>query len=406
MRLVEQHIIRNTEWRDWCVKAKNLYNQALYYWRQSVFGKIEYFSEYELTTLFAEFDEENYRSLPANSSQQIVKTLFKNIKAWQKALKLYAKNPGIFLAKPKPPKYKKELSQLHFSNASVKLKNGYIHFPKMVGIAPMKTNIPNINHCRVIPKNDHFVVEFVYTVEEVELKPDNGKYMGVDLGLNNLATCSTNTGESFIINGKIPKSINQWWNKQKAYLQAKLPNKRHTSKRIKKLTFNRNNKIENYIHHASKFIVSKAEELDINTIIIGNNKQWKTEVNLGKTNNQNFVSLPYLKLIDQTEYKARLKGINVEITEESYTSKCSALDLETICKHETYVGKRKKRGLFVTATGKLINADANGSLNIIRKKYPLIVSEEVVSAVVAPKKIKHFNKVDNNIKYFIQNKQK
>lgn len=302
MQLVEQHIIKSTEWYDWCVKAKNLYNQSLYYWRQSIFGNIQYFSEYELLGLFREFKEENFMQLPSHCGQEVIKTLFKNIKCWQRSRKEYKKNPSKFLGKPKMPKYKKEVSVLSFTNFQVKLKNGYIHFPKKIGIAPMKTNIPNINNCRIIPKSNHVVVEFVYTIDDVKLKEYNGKAIGIDTGLNNLAFCLSTTGKGFIINGKPLKAINQFYNKRKAALQSKLKPNVYTSKRIERLTLSRNNKVKNYIHQASREIVNEAVDLDVTKIIIGNNKNWKQEINLGKKTNQKFVSIPHSQLIEKIEY--------------------------------------------------------------------------------------------------------
>lgn len=404
MQLVEQHIIKDDRFKDWCIKAKNLYNQTLYYWRQSVFGNIQYFSEYEILGLFREYKEPTFAALPSHCGQEIIKLLFKNIKSWQKARKEYAKNPSKFLGKPKMPKYKKELSILSFNSGQVRLKNGFVHFPKMIGIEPMKTNIPNINQCRVIPKSDHFVVEFVYTVEEKTPKADNGKYLGVDLGLNNLATCVSNANEAFIINGRPLKSINQFYNKRKAHLQSNLPNNKHTSKRINRLTFKRNQKIKDYVHKASKHIVETAKLLDCNTIVVGNNKNWKQEINIGKQNNQNFVSIPTSDLIDKIEYKAKLNGISLIRTEESYTSKCSFLDNEPIGKHDVYVGKRVKRGLFRTAKGLKINADCNGAGNIIRKVFPNSVFEKGIESCVAqPKKIKQMDNLRNQIKSFYSN---
>lgn len=385
MQLVEQHIIMDDRFKDWCVKAKNLYNQSLYYYRQSVFKNIEYFSEYELLGLFREFKEENYIQLPSHCGQEVIKNLFKNIKSWQKARKEYEKNPSSFLGRPRLPKYKKELSVLSFNSCQVKLKKGFVHFPKMIGVAPMKSNIHNIQSCRVIPKANHFVVEFIYNAPDVEQKEYNNKALGVDLGLNNLATCITTTGNSFIVNGKPLKSINAFYNKRKSQLQAHSKNKFFTSKRIERLTFRRNNKIKNYIHHASKYIVESAKELDITKIVVGNNKNWKQEINIGKRTNQNFVSIPHSNLIKTIEYKAKMAGIEAVVTEESYTSKCSALDLEKICKHENYVGKRTKRGLFRTANGTKINADANGAANILRKVIGnSFMDDSILSALIAP----------------------
>ncbi len=293
------------------------------------------------------------------------------------------------------PKYKKELSVLYFNNEQIKLINSYIHFPKKINIAPIKTKIiSNLKSCRVVPKSNHFVVEFVYEVPDVEQKPYNDKSLGIDLGLNNLMTCVSTTCESFIVNGKPLKAINAFYNKRKSELKSKSKNKFFTSKRMQRLDFRRSTKIKNYLHHASKFVVDKAKELDCTKIVIGNNKGWKNDINIGTRNNQNFVSIPHSHLIEKIEYKAKLAGIEVIRTEESYTSKCSALDKEVIGKHEEYVGKRVKRGLFRTSNGTLINADANGACNILRKVIgDDFVSDSILSALIAPVKIRSFNKM-------------
>lgn len=393
MQLTERHIIKDDRFKDWCIKAKNLYNQMLYYWRQSIFGEIQYFTEYELIGLMQKYNEDNFRALPANTSQQIIKNLFNNIKSWQKGRKEFARNPSKFLGRPKLPKYKKELSELYFTSTQVKLKKGFVHFPKMIGISPMKTKITNINCCRVIPKSNHFIVEFIYTIPDVIQKAYNDKAIGVDLGLNNLATNVSTTGVSFIINGRPLKSINAFYNKKKANLQSQLNSEVFTSKRIERLTLKRNNKIKDYVHKASRYIVNEASKLNVTKIVIGNNKNWKQNINLGKRNNQNFVSIPFSHLIEKIEYKAKMVGIETIVIEESYTSKCSSYDLESIQKHDNYVGKRTKRGLFRTKENKYINADANGATNILRKVVSNTVYnhiDEIRSCVVQPNKIKTF----------------
>jgi putative transposase len=394
LQLTEQHIIKTDEWKDWCVKAKNLYNQSLYYWRQSVFGNIQYFTEFELLGLFREYNEENFIQLPSHCGQEIIKNLFKNIKSWHRARKSYNKDPNKFSGKPRMPKYKKDLSIIGFNNGQIKWKSGYIHFPKMIGIPPIKTNIYKeykLGACRVIPKSNHFVVEFTYTIPDVVQKEYNGKALGIDLGVNNICSCISNTGNSYIINGKPLKSINAFYNKRLGKLQKQLKSDIFTSKRIERLAFKRNNLIKNYIHHTSKYIIKNAEELDITKIIIGNNKNWKREINIGKRNNQNFVSIPHSQLIKQIEYKAMKIGIEVINIEESYTSKCSAMDLEPICKHEIYVGNRVKRGLFKTANGTKINADVNGAINILRKVIgDFEINDSIWSAVIAPVKRRNF----------------
>ena len=393
MQKTEQHIISDNRFKESCIKAKNLYNQALYYWRQSIFGNIQYFTEYELSGLMAEYNEENFRALPANTSQQIIKALFKNIKSWQNARKEYIKTPSEFLGRPRLPKYKKDLSELYFTYAQIIPVKGYLNFPKTMGIKPIQTKVikGNFKLCRVIPKSNHFVVELVYDVPDTTIKEYNDKWMGIDIGLNNVATCVTNE-TAFIVNGKPIKAVNNFYNKRKKQLQSKLKRNTFTSKRIERLTFRRNQKIKDSLHKASKTIIDKAKENNVTKIIIGKNENWKQAINLGRKINRDFTSIPHATLIEQIKYKAQLAGIETVITQEAYTSKCSALDLEVIGKHETYMGKRKKRGLFVTATGKLINADCNGALNIARlglsvSGNEITISDSVMSAVVAPNKI-------------------
>ena len=199
------------------------------------------------------------------------------------------------------------------------------------------------------------------------LSDNNDRYCSIDLGLNNLATIGSNVIKPIIINGKPLKSINQFYNKRVSNLKSKLKDGKKTSRRIKSLTDKRNNKIKDYLHKASTLLVNQLVSNDLNTLIIGNNKSWKQDINIGKRNNQNFVQIPHSTFIKMLEYKCKLRGINVLITEESYTSKCSFLDNEDIKKQKEYKGRRIKRGLFKSSKGILINADVNGSLNILKK---------------------------------------
>ena len=177
----------------------------------------------------------------------------------------------------------------------------------------------------------------------------------------------------FIINGRPLKSINQYYNKKLGLLksrQDKCNNKDVNSRKIRSLTNKRNNKIKDYLHKASRILVNQLVSNNVSLVVIGHNKEWKQDINIGKVNNQKFVQIPYNQLIQMITYKSELQGIKVIQREESYTSKCSFMDNETICKHETYMGKRIKRGLFRSATGRFINADLNGALNILKKEIP------------------------------------
>lgn len=284
---------------------------------------------------------------------------------------LNKKGRGEYSEKVRMPKYlnKDGMFTAVFTTTAFSqkwIKQGVVKLPKQFYFTT-RTNKQNIQQLRFVPRNGYIVLEIVYNKKEKDLMSDNGNYLGVDVGLDNLASCVSNNGSCFIINGKLLKSINQYYNKKLAYLKSKLKDNRQVSKQIISLTNKRNSKIKDYLHKASRILINHVVSNGINTIIIGHNKCWKQEVNIGKRNNQNFVSIPFNTFISMISYKATLEGVNVKIVEESYTSKCSFLDNERICKHESYAGRRIKRGLFKTSSGKIINADINGAFNIIRK---------------------------------------
>lgn len=323
--------------------------------------------------------DENYYALPTRVSRQTLKLLDRNFKAFFSLLKKkkggsYNKSVGI-------PKYldKDGRTMAIFPKDAVSkvyLRKGIIKLSSLSIEIPTKVTESNLVGVRVLPRNNHHIVEVTYKVDEAQPKSDNGRYASIDLGLDNLATVSSNVVKPFIINGRPLKSINQYYNKEKARLQAHLKGNKKTSKRIKSITNKRNNKVKDYLHKSSRKIVNFLVSNNISTLIIGYNEEWKQNINLGRTNNQSFTNIPFYTFINQLDYKCKLEGINVILTEESYTSKCSFLDGETIEEHENYLGKRIKRGLFKSAEGKLINADLNGSLNILKKvvgdfSYPI-----------------------------------
>ena len=238
----------------------------------------------------------------------------------------------------------------------------------------------NVRQVRLTHRDSYIVIELLYEQPDIDLKPDNGRYCSIDLGLNNLVTMGSNVLKPIIISGKPLKSINHFYNKNLAKLKsnAELKHNVKTNKRIKRLHSKRYNKVQDYLHKTSRLIVNHLVSNNINTLVIGKNKNWKQDINIGAKNNQNFVQIPHTRFIQMISYKCKLEGITVVVTEESYTSKCSFMDSEQIKKHSDYKGKRIKRGLFKTATNKLINADLNGSLNILRKvigefQYPIKV---------------------------------
>jgi len=176
-------------------------------------------------------------------------------------------------------------------------------------------------------------------------------------------------------------------------VQSYLKGEKNTSIKIEQLTHKRNVKVDIYLHNASKFIVNHLADNRIGTLVIGKNDNWKQGRNLGKRNNQNFVAIPHARFIEMLTYKAQLAGIFVKVIEESYTSKCSFLDNEPCVKHSEYKGKRIKRGLFRAGDGRLINADVNGSANIIKKAFPNAFAEGIQGVVVRPVRVTPYKMV-------------
>jgi len=271
-----------------------------------------------------------------------------------------------------------------------KFKAGIIGLSKTnIEITTTQKKWSDIKEVRIVPRNNYYVIELVYFKVEKEQRKDSGLYCGIDIGLNNLFCVGFNAPniEPFIINGRPLKSINQFYNKELARLKSDLEknNNKKTSERIKRLTLKRNNKINDYLHRSTRLLVNQIVSTEVSQVVIGLNKSWKQDINIGKRNNQNFVSIPHSRAIDILSYKLKLEGINLIIREESYTSKCSFLDGEYLKKREFYIGRRIKRGLFRSGEGIIINADLNGAYNILQKEIPKAYADGIEGLAVNPK---------------------
>lgn len=380
MILVEQHQV-NKNHKDWeiidnlCFLSKNLYNVCLFKIKQHKIDTGKFLRYSDLERLLRDENNIDYFNLPTASSQQTLRLVDRNLKSYFALLKKYKSDKKSLNGCPKFPKYKDKVkgrSVLIIRGDTIRLKNSCIHFPKKFNLTSLKTRLNNetkICEIRIIPQSNYYKVEIVYEKQEKELI-NNNNVLVIDLGINNLMSCISNKElKPLIINGKPLKSINQYYNKKKGKQQSQLEknHKKKISNKLNKLTLKHNNKIKDYLHKSSRIIVNYCIENNISKVIVGYNKEWKQNINLGKTTNQNFVNIPFLTLVQQLQYKLKLEGIEVVTQEESYTSKCSALDLEPIEKHEIYLGKRIKRGLFQDSKGVLINADINGAINILRK---------------------------------------
>ena len=366
MKLIQSNIIKRTDKRykeiiDLCHRSKNLYNASLYEIRRQYFNDKTYLPYARLDKYFKETNNIDYRSLPSQTAQQTMRMVDQNFKSFFKLVKKEGCKAKIPHYKDKNGVYIVIFTSQQISKKS--LKNGVIKIPGLE--CTFKTQLSSINQIRFIPQTGCIKMEIVFEVEDVNEFDDNGIYMGVDLGVNNLATITSNNGLCEIVNGRPLKSINQYYNKKKAKYQS-------INKKIDKLTFKRNNKVNDYLHKASRYIMNQAVSNKINTIIVGLNKGWKQDINMGTINNQKFVTIPHSRFINMLKYKCKMEGIRFIVREESYTSKASFLNFDYIPnikenKNHIFSGKRIKRGLYVSDKG-MINADVNGSLNILRKE--------------------------------------
>jgi putative transposase len=285
---------------------------------------------------------------------------------------------------------------LILTNQNVKLKNDKLSFPRVFKGFSIKSkfiereDFKSFQQVRFVPKQKYIIVELVYKIEVPDELEDNGRYMSIDIGVDNLATITNNYGETpIIVNGKGLKSMNQYYNKTISHYRsiAKQHNNYDYTNKMVKLTNKRNFKITDSIHKASRFIVNKAVEQNVSVIVVGHNKGWKQSSNMSKRNNQSFVDIPFNDLIHQIQYKAQEKGIKVIFTEESYTSGTSFLDNELPEKQFYNKSRRKYRGLFRSNNGVLINADVNGSYQILKKVFPNAYANGIEGVVLHPVKV-------------------
>jgi putative transposase len=381
MQLVERHIITkyNKNWKEidhLCYLSKNLYNSAIYHIKKILEETGKFTNYYKLNKIFKEEKQVNYMSLPIQSSQQCMIQVDNTLKSYFALVKLWKSDKKSKLKTcPQLPKYKDKKTGRNviiFTNQQCKIKDELIHFPKRSNLLPIKTNVSRINQVRLVPTSGCYVVEVIYTEEE-QVMIKNDHFLSIDPGINNLLTIyDSKNNTSFIIDGRKIKQINQYYNKKKGEKQSQIKKNHNKNwcKSLSKLTFKRNNKINDYLHKSSRFVVNYCIENEIQNIVVGHNKEWKQELALGKKTNQNFTQIPFNKLFQQLQYKSTLVGIDFFEINEAYTSKCSSLDKEPICKHDAYLGKRTKRGQFISKNNIKINADLNGAINILRKVRP------------------------------------
>ena len=355
--------------------SKNLFNVATYTVRQRFFKDRKWIRYHTLWQLLQ--SHESYQNLQrlcgSHPPQQVLKQVERNFKSFFKAIKSWKRDPTKFTAMPQLPHYKRKdgHNMVYFTSQQCRLKNGNVHLTRKMaklGFPLIKTNLTSLKGVRIVPFGDRYKIELIYNYEPQDLHLNTNNIMGIDLGLSNIVTTADNCGGSpLIIKGGVVKSINQFYNKQLAKYKSisQKCNKKHLTNRILKFHRKRNNKIHDFFHKTSRKIVNHCIEHNIGTIVVGYNEKWKQNIQIGKRNNQNFVSVPFLKLIQQIEYKSEMVGITVIRTSEEYTSQtCSSCGI-------IRKANRKYRGLYVCKNcGVVLNADVNASTNIFRKGVP------------------------------------
>ncbi|WP_188455672.1 RNA-guided endonuclease InsQ/TnpB family protein [Virgibacillus oceani] len=340
-----------------------------------------------IDALFKSMSQNDYRSLPVQSSQWVMKVVFQNWKSFYASLREYRNTPSKFKARPKIPGYSRSKEkEVTFSNQDCVIRDHkFLKFPKTkerLNIGKLGWIEGKLKQVRVIPKYGQYVVGIIFAVPPAqESRESKNRYLSIDLGIDNLATIVTNTGERpVLVKGKTIKSINQRFNQLKSHYTGILRQGKNTSqgsftsKRLEKINNKRFNQLKDLFHKASYQIEKLALENDIDTFIIGHNKGWKDHSNMGKRNNQTFITIPHRLLVQMITYKVERHGIKVIMTEESYTSQASFLDYDDIPVYgeemnNSFSGKRVKRGLYRSKNGTHMNADVNGAANIMKKVF-------------------------------------
>ena len=373
--------------RELCRVAKNLKNQAIYNIRQHYLQEKQYL-RYE-SNYHELKNSVNYKLLNSNMAQQTIKDVDLMFKSFFALIKL-AKQSKYSFKNIRLPNYLPRGGYSALIIAQFVIKDGnvltipYSNTFKKKYETKVKIRIPKvleskkIKEIQIIPKFNarFFEIQYTYEVQEENKELNTNNALAIDLGVNNLCTCVTNTGKSFIIDGRKLKSINQFFNKQNARLRS-IKDKQNIKRQTKQqylISQKRKNRVDDYINKTCRYIIDYCLSNDIGTLVVGYNQSFQNKTNLGKINNQTFTQLPFGKIREKLEYLCKRYNINYIMQEESYTSMASFFDGDELPVYnadnpQTYEfsGKRIKRGLYQTRDNYCFNADCNGALNILRK---------------------------------------
>ena len=408
MKLVEQHVIkrgdpRYTRLDEAAFASKNLWNLANYYVRQSFIFEHTYLDNAAVYHLVKSSDA--YKALPAKVSNQVLIQLHHAWVGFFEAMKTWREHPEQSTSRPKLPGYLPKTTGrnlLVYEFGAVwkrELDRGLVALSGLGVLVQTANDRSTVDQVRIVPKAEHYVIEVVYQHLEHPATGDESLFVAVDLGVNVLAALTSNKPgfTPRLVNGRPVKSINRFYNKQRAREQKNLARgqaPRFTSHRLDRITTKRTRRIMQSLHTASRRIIDLLVEEGIGTLILGKNPLWKQRVELGKKHNQEFVQIPHARFIELLSYKAALVGIRVILTEESYTSRASFLDRDAIPVYDParteeprFSGRRKGRWYYASGR-QIIHSDVNGSYNIGRKVVPTAFDGPGIAApAVRPRRL-------------------
>ena len=398
VKRTEQHVIRQSHpaWKtidDYCFRSKNLYNYTNYIARQELIENQKRLHYYDMWQ--AVKDSEPYKNMGSDVGIATIRMLEKAWNSFYVAIKDWKCSPQKYLGRPKLPGYRPKNGRytLGISNTKFKIVDGLIRF----SWKPLKslngrfyTKIPDgakLMQCRFVPLVSSYAMEIVYEIEVKEVSGDPVRIAAIDLGVGNFATITNNIGlQPIVIKGGVVKAINQLYNKERAKAVSNLAikNGKKMSKRTTAMQNKRTNRLKTQMHRYSKGVIVYCAENSIDTLVCGYNPEWKQGVSLRRENNQTFTAIPHFMFIQQLEYKCQNAGIRFIKTEESYTSGTSAIDGEAPTAENYDKSRRKHRGLFISNNGTPINADVNGSYQIMRKVFPNALVEGIAGIACYP----------------------
>jgi len=369
-----------------CEQSNSLYNCGVYWARQIFFKTNRIVSKYD--PIYAVGDNIHAQAMPSVAAQQTLLSVSEAFKSFRELRAMFFR--GELEEMPKAPDYRDSggLFKVSFPNTGAgkpTLEDGMIRFPlglqvkRWFGLKefflplPANLDFDKVKEFTILPKNGAFHLECSYITPKVETNLDKDQALGIDFGTSsNLMACVDTLGNSFLVDSRQAKAMSQLYNKRVASRKEGKAQD-YWDSTLDRITLKRNHQMRDMVNKAARLVIDHCLKYSIGTIVVGWNKGIKTGANMGKKNNQSFVQMPLARLKNRIEQLCLLHDIRFVRTEEANTSTASFLDGDSLPEHGQKPdgwkasGKRIRRGLYRSGDGSLVNADLNGSANILRK---------------------------------------